>query len=252
MEAASRSNTIVRSLHQTNCADCALHPVCLPPALDDGEIQQIDDIVMRNRPLPRGGVLFHEGLPFQALFAVRSGALKTCSSTPNGEEQVTGFYLPGEIVGLDSIGSPNGNYGSTAIALESTAVCVLPFDALEDLSARLPGLQHHLFRLMSSEIRADQHILQLVGRRSAEQRLAAFLLGLAARYKRRQLSETHLLLPMSRSDIANHLGLALETVSRLFTRFQQQAILQVQGREVSILQRNTLKAIADGNEEAGH
>lgn len=243
-------HNVIRAMRETHCADCALHPICLPPALDDGEMQQIDDIISRNRPLSRGGVLFHEGMPFKALFAVRSGAIKTCSSTPGGEEQVTNFYLPGEIVGLDSIANPNGNYGSTAIALETTAVCVLPFDALEELAIRLPGLQRHLFRLMSSEIRADQHTLQLVGRRNAEQRIAVFLLGLTMRFKRRRLSENQLHLPMSRSDIANHLGLALETVSRILTRFQQTGVLQVQGREVEILNREGLMALANGEEEA--
>lgn len=241
-------NSLSRNIRQPNCAECTLNSVCLPPALNSQEMQQIDGIALRTRPLPRGGVLFHEGMPFQALFPVRSGAIKTYSNTPNGEEQVTGFYLPGEIVGLDSIGNPNGNYGSTAIALETTAVCILPYDALKELAAQMPSLQHHLFRLMSSEIRADQQIMQLVGRRTAEQRLSAFLLALSARYKRRHLSDTHLLLPMSRSDIANHLGLALETVSRLFSRLQQLSVLQVQGREVEILNRGVLQMLADGME----
>jgi CRP/FNR family transcriptional regulator len=244
-----RRHNLIRELRQTNCSDCALNPVCLPPAIEDGEIQQLDDIINRNRPIARGGVLFHEGMPFEAVFAVRSGAIKTCNATPTGEEQVTGFYLPGEIVGLDSIGNPSGNYGSTAIALETTAVCALPFDALEDLAGKLPSLQHHLFRLMSSEIRADQQIMQLVGRRTADERIATFLLTLAARYKRRNLSENHLHLPMSRSDIANHLGLALETVSRIFTRFQTQGVLKVNGREVEIADRARLRELANGETE---
>lgn len=248
MDIPSRHN-LIKSLRQTHCSDCALNPVCLPPAIDDGEIQQLDDIINRNRPLSRGGVLFHEGLPFEAVFAVRSGAVKTCSSTPSGEEQVTGFYLPGEIVGLDSIGNPTGNYGSTAIALETTAVCALPFDALQDLAAKLPNLQHHLFRLMSSEIRADQQVMQLVGRRTADERIATFLLTLSARYKRRHLSENHIHLPMSRSDIANHLGLALETVSRIFTRFQQMEVLKVNGRDVEISNRQRLRELANGDTE---
>jgi CRP/FNR family transcriptional regulator len=243
-----RRHNLIRELRQTNCADCALNPVCLPPALEDGDIQQLDDIITRNRPLARGSVLFDEGMAFEAVFAVRSGAIKTVSNTPSGEEQVTGFYLPGEIVGLDSIGNPSGNYGSIAIALESTAVCALPFDALENLAGKLPSLQRHLFQLMSSEIRADQQVLQLVGRRSAEERLATFLLTLAARYKRRKLSENELHLPMSRSDIANHLGLALETVSRLFTKLQTQNVLRVNGRDVEIIDRPRLLQLANGGE----
>lgn len=249
MDISSR-HIAMRAVHQTHCNDCALNPVCLPPAMEETEMQQLDDIIARNRPLARGGVLFHEGLPFKSLFAVRSGAIKTCSSTPTGEEQVTGFYLPGEIVGLDSIGNPGGSYGSTAIALETTAVCILPFEALEELAARLPGLQRHLFRLMSSEIRADQQIMQLVGRRTADQRIASFLLTLSARYKRRHLSENRLHLPMSRSDIANHLGLALETVSRIFTRFQTLGVLDVHGRELEITNRARLIELANGDAES--
>lgn len=247
---ASNRHIALRALHQTHCADCSLNPVCLPPALDADEMQQMDDIVARNRPLARGSVLFHEGMPFKAVFAVRSGAIKTCSSTPSGEEQVTGFYLPGEIVGLDSIGNPSGNYGSTAITLETTAVCALPFEALEDLATRLPSLQHHIFRLMSSEIRADHQMLQLLGQRTADQRIANFLLTLSARYKRRHLSENNFRLPMSRSDIANHMGLALETVSRILTRLQQTGVLQVNGREVEIINRQRLMELANGETEA--
>jgi len=245
-----RRHIALRAIHQTHCDDCALNPVCLPPALEASEVHLLDEIVSRNRPLPRGAVLFHEGLPFNALYTVRSGAIKTYNSTPSGEEQVTGFYLPGEIFGLDSIGSPNGKYGSTAIALETTTVCVLPFDALETLGRQLPSLQRHMSHLMSSEIRADQHIMQLVGRRTADQRIASFLLTLSARYKRRHLSENNQHLPMSRSAIANHLGLALETVSRIFTRFQQLGVLQVSGRDVIIANRPSLINLADGKTEA--
>lgn len=239
----------IRALRETHCADCALNPVCLPPAIDEAELEQLDNIIERNRPLPRGGLLFHEGSRFDAVFAVRSGALKTCSTLNNGEEQVTGFYLPGEIVGLDSIGDPSGNYGSTAIALETTAVCAIPFSSLEDLSRRLPGLQHHLFKLMSSEIRNDRLVMQLMGKRPAEERVAVLLLSLSARHKRRHLSEDNIHLPMSRADIGNHLGLALETVSRVFTRFQQLGILSVNGKDIVILDRVKLCALAEPESE---
>lgn len=235
----------VRALRETHCADCALNPVCLPPAVDEADLEELDNIIERNRPIPRGGLLFHEGARFDAVYAVRSGAIKTCTTTSTGEEQVTGFYLPGEIVGLDSIGNESGNYGSTAIALETTAVCSIPFASLELLSRRLPGLQHHMFRLMSAEIRGDRQVMQLVGKRPAEERIATLLLSLSARYKRRRLSENRLHLPMSRSDIGNHLGLALETVSRVFTRFQNLGVLAVDGRNVEILDRVRLWELAD-------
>lgn len=244
IESVKDVHSVIRALRQTHCADCALSPICLPPSVEDTDLYRLDNIIERNRPLPRGGLLFHEGAHFETVYVVRSGAIKTCTITPNGEEQVTGFYLPGEMVGLDSIGNGNGNYGSTAMALETTAVCSIPFAALETLARHLPNLQHHLFRLMSSEIRADQQIMQLIGRRPAEERVAVLLLSLSARYKRRGLSENNFRLPMSRSDIGNHLGLALETVSRLFTRFQHQGVLAVNGRDVVILDRMKLCELA--------
>ncbi len=240
--ALSPSST--RSLRETHCADCALKPVCLPPAVATEDLAALDGIMERNRPLPRGSLLFHEGSRFEAVYALRSGAIKTCATTSTGEEQVTGFYLPGEIVGLDSIGNPSGHYGSTAIALETTTVCAIPFSALEQLALRLPGLQHHLFKLMSAEIRQDHQVMQLVGKATAEARIASLLLSLSARYQRRQLSGRELHLPMSRGDIGNHLGLALETVSRIFSRFQSLGVLAVSGKDVSILEWEQLEALA--------
>ena len=234
---------ILRSLRETNCADCALNPVCLPPAVDADDLERLNSIIERNRPLQRGALLFHEGLPFESVFAVRSGALKTSVTLPSGQEQVTGFYLPGELVGLDSIGLPT--YASTATALETTAVCSIPFEELGELSRQLPSLQHHVFKLMSAEIRGDHHVMQLVGQRPAEERVATFLLSLSARYKRRHLSENSIRLPMSRGDLGNHLGLALETTSRIFTRLQQQGILHVEGKEVEILDRPRLCSLAE-------
>lgn len=234
---------MIRTLRETNCADCALNPVCLPPAVDAEDLDRLNRIIERNRPLSRGALLFHEGMPFESVYAVRSGALKTSITLPSGQEQVTGFYLPGELVGLDSIGLPA--YASTATALETTAVCSIPFTDLGELARELPGLQHHMFKLMSAEIRDDHRVMQLVGQRPAEERVATFLLALSARYKRRHLSENVIRLPMSRGDFGNHLGLALETTSRIFTRLQQQGILAVEGKEVQILDRERLCALAE-------
>lgn len=237
----------LRPLRETHCSDCSLNPVCLPPAVDESDLEQLDNIIERNRPLPRGGLLFHQGAPFGVVYAVRSGAIKTCTVTADGDEQVTGFYLPSEIVGLDSIGNPGNCYGSTAVALESTSVCAIPFTSLEELALRLPGLQHHLFKLLSAEIRHDRQIIQLIGKRPAEERLATLLLSLSARSQRRQLPGDQLHLPMSRRDIANHLGLALETVSRIFTRFQQIGILTVNGKHVEILDHARLCQLVEAD-----
>ena len=229
-----------RAVH---CSDCALNPVCLPPALADQDLDQLEDIIGRNRSIPRGEKLFRQGGYFESIYAIRSGAIKTSSISTNGEEQITGFYFPGEIVGFDSIGQDC--YESTATALETTAICVIPFDALEELSRRHATLNHHLFKLMSSEIRNDHQIMQMVGKRPAEERVANLLLSFSARYKRRNLSDNNIHLPMSRADIGNHLGLALETVSRIFTRFQELGIISVNGKDITILNRAELCALAD-------
>lgn len=229
-----------RAVH---CSDCALNPVCLPPALADEDLEQLENIIGRNRPILRGEKLFRQGTRFEAIYAVRSGAIKTSSVTTNGEEHITGFYFPGEIVGLDSVG--HDIYECTATALESTAICAIPFAALEELSRQHTTLNHHIFKLMSSEIRNDHQIMQMVGKRTADEKVANLLLSFSARYKRRNLSDHKIHLPMSRADIGNHLGLALETVSRIFTRFQEAGIITVNGKSIIILDRERLCSSAD-------
>lgn len=234
---------ILRSRSESGCAECALNPVCLPPAVEESDLDQLESIIERRRPLPRGSQLFQQGDHFHAVYAVRAGGIKTSLTGPDGTEQITGFYLPGEVVGLDGVGQEK--HGVTATALESTAVCAIPFSHLEGLTTTLPGLQHHLFRLLSREIQADQQLLLLLGKRSAEARLAAFLLSLAARYQRRGLSGQRLLLPMSRTDIANHLGLTIETVSRLFSRLQQAGVIVADGKDITLLDNAALCRLAE-------
>jgi len=238
---------IIRTLRESTCAECALNPVCLPPAVEESQLDQLDGIIERSRPLQRGNHLFHERQPFEAVYAVRSGAIKAYTTLPGGEEQVTGFYLPGEVVGLDAISG--GHHVSSAVALETTAVCTIPFSALENLSRDIPGLQQHFFRLMSKEIQSDQQLMVLLSKRSAEERIASLLLSLSARHKRRRLSDANFRLPMSRSDIGNYLGLAVETVSRIFTRFQQLGVLEVEGKEITILDRAQLCQLAEPDSE---
>lgn len=232
----------------SSCNDCALNPICLPLAMPDGDLNLLEEMIDRRQPISRGKPLFRQGDTFETVFAVRSGALKTTITLPDGTEQVTGFFLPGEIIGLDGIAQQR--HTSTAVALETTSVCALPFDQLESLAGHKPLLQRHLFRLLSEEIHTDQQLLLLLGKRSAEARLAAFLISLSSRYKRRRLSENRFHLPMSRTDISNHLGLAIETVSRLFSRFQQNGILDVNGKDVHIVDRDALNRIAEPGDES--
>jgi CRP/FNR family transcriptional regulator len=202
------------------------------------ELDELEDIMRRGRPLKRGEHLFRASDPFESVFAVRSGAVKTYALSEEGEEQVTGFYLPGEIVGMDGIST--AHHMSSAKTLETSSVCEIPFSRLEELSSKIPSLQHHFFSLMSREIQADRELHMLLSKKSADDRIASLLLSISARQQRRGLSAQRIRLPMSRYDIANYLGLAVETVSRIFTRFQQQGMLAVEGREIEILDRESL------------
>lgn len=225
------------------CKDCSLNAVCLPIAVNKDELESLDNIIRRSRPLRRGEGLFRAGESFQSVFAVRSGAFKTCTLTVDGEERVTGFYLPGEILGMDGLGT--NTHTNTARALESSSICEIPFTRLETLSTQIPTLQRHFFQLMSREIQADQQLMLLLTKKPADARLAAFLLNLGTRYKRRGLSAKRLRLPMSRNDIGNFLGLAVETVSRIFTRLQQSGVLAVDGKEIEMLKRQALVDMAN-------
>lgn len=225
------------------CKDCNLFQLCLPVGIDARELDELDSIIKRRRPVKRGEHLFRVGSPFQAIYAVRSGSIKTYTPTEDGHEQVTGFHLPGELLGLDAINL--GHHPCAAKALETTSICEIPFDRLEELSTRLPSLQHQLLKIMSKEILHDQSLLMLLGKKSADERLAALLLSLSGRYQQRGFSPTDFYLSMSRNDIGNYLGLAVETVSRLFTRFQDEGLLSVQRKHVCITDLPRLRAIAN-------
>ena len=220
------------------CKACSLKEICLPVGIDKNDLDRLDSIIDRKRPLARGEHLFRVGDNFQSIFAVRSGSLKTYTTSESGQEQVMGFQLPGELVGLDAIAE---NYHPLAAkALETTSICEIPFTELEVLSTQLDGLQRQLLRVMSREIRDDEQNMVILGQKSAEQRLAAFLISISNRFRRRGFSATQFNLSMSRSDIGNYLGLALETVSRLFTRFQNEGLLHVDRKHIELLDREKL------------
>jgi len=227
---------------KTACKSCKLHDLCLPLGLDLGDIEKLDKIIKRRKPLQKGEYLFHNGNKFHSVFAVRSGSIKTYSESEQGDEQITGLYLPGELLGLDAI--HNNQHPCSAIALETTSLCEIPFDILEDLSDSIPSLNKQLFRIMSKEIASDQTLLMLMAQKNAEERLAAFLVNLSSRLKQRNFSETEFYLSMSRKDIGNYLGLTIETISRTFSRFQNEGLLTTQRKYVNILQLQQLKTIA--------
>lgn len=238
----------VRNLHQAHCRDCSLATLCLPLSLDNEDLESLDEIVKRGRPLKKGEFLFRQGDTFTSVFAVRSGSLKTFSVTDAGEEQITGFHLPSEFVGLS--GMDTESYPVSAIALETTSVCEIPFDRLDELSIQVPQLRRQLMRIMSREIRDDQQMMLLLSKKTADERIATFLVNLSARFRQRGYSATQFRLAMSRNEIGNYLGLAVETVSRVFTRFQQNELISAEGKEIHIVNAMELCQLAGGNLES--
>lgn len=233
---------------QINCSSCRLNSICLPIALDVNEVEQLDRIIQRSRPIQKGEHLYRQDEEFTSVYAVRSGSVKAYSITDGGQEQVTGFYFPGEILGMDGIAK--NKYASSARSMETSSVCEIPFDKLGDLSQRIPSLQKHFFQLMSQEIAEDQQLMTLLSKNTADQRVAALLLSISARNARRRLSATNFRLPMSRTDIGNYLGLTVETVSRVLSRLQKLDVLTVDNKEITISDADGLRAVADGADEA--
>lgn len=227
-----------------NCRDCRLNSICLPFSLETSDIDELDRIIQRGRPLQKGAHLYRQSDDFGSVYAVRSGALKAYRMTDDGREQVTGFYFPGEIVGMDGISQ--SRHASSARALETSAVCEIPFSSLEKLSASVPQLQRHFFQLMSREITEDQQLITLLSKSSADARVAALLLSISLRNAQRHLSANQFRLSMSRVDIGNYLGLTVETVSRVFTRMQKAQILRVSNREITILDGPALRELTSG------
>lgn len=231
--------------HQAHCKDCSLASLCLPLSLNLEDMDALDEIVKRGRPLKKGEFLFRQGDAFNSVFAVRAGALKTFSLSDSGDEQITGFHLPSELVGLSGMDSEL--YPVSAMALETTSVCEIPFERLDELAVQLPQLRRQLMRIMSREIRDDQQMMLLLSKKTADERIATFLVNLSARFRARGFSANQFRLAMSRNEIGNYLGLAVETVSRVFTRFQQNNLLEAEGKEVHILDPIELCALAGGN-----
>lgn len=212
-------------------------------ALKNEDIDQLDDIIQRSRPMQKNQHLYREGDDFQSVYAVRSGAMKAYKTTDDGREQVTGFYFPGEILGMDGISK--NTHASSAKTLETAAVCEIPFTSLEKLSALMPSLQRHFFQLMSHEITEDQLLITLLSKNSADERVASLMLSISTRNARRKLSATQFRLPMSRVDIGNYLGLTVETVSRVFSRMQKLNLLRVDNKEIEILDPKALQEMAN-------
>ncbi len=215
----------------------------MPMGLNDDEMKRIDEVVATRRKIPRGETLFRNGEKFNALYAIRTGFFKTCISSEDGRDQVTGFQMAGEIIGLDGIVSDQ--HTCDAVALEDAEVCVMTFDRIEELSREINALQRHMHKIMSREIVREHGVMLLLGSMRAEERLAAFLLNLVQRLHARGFSQSELVLRMTREEIGSYLGLKLETVSRTFSKFVEDGIVEVKQRHVRILNTEALKQLVN-------
>ncbi len=242
MSSAPTTKVVTLATIKAACGNCSLQQLCLPIGIDPADIDRLDAIIKRRRPLARGAHVFRMGDGFDALYAIRSGSVKTYTVDDEGIEQITGFHLTGELIGLDAIGG--GRHPCAAKALETTSVCEIPFDRLEDLTIDVPALGRQLLRVLGKELRHDEQLLMMLGKKSAEERLAALLVSLSARFRERGFSATEFNLSMSRNDIGNYLGLAVETVSRLFTRLQQQGLIEVDNKRIRIRDSKGLHEMA--------
>ena len=225
------------------CSNCNLRELCMPMGLSEHDLERLDDLVTTRRKVKRGTTLFSNGDKFTSLYAIHTGFFKTCLASEDGRDQVTGFQMAGEIIGLDGI--VNDQHSCDAVALEDAEVCVMPFDRIEEISREVTALQHHVHKIMSREIVREHGVMLLLGSMRAEERLAAFLLNLVQRLHSRGFSQTELVLRMTREEIGSYLGLKLETVSRTFSKFVDDGIVEVKQRHVKILNIEALQRMVN-------
>jgi CRP/FNR family transcriptional regulator len=229
------------------CSGCGLRRVCLPADLDAAETYRLDPIIRRGRPLRTGRALFHAGQRFEAIYAIRSGSVKTLALAPDGGTSVCGFHIPGDVLGLEGIA--HNSYPLSAVALEPTRYCGIPYRALQELSVTHRGLREELPRILSRALVHSQDRTQLVSAKRARARLAAFLADIARRRQRSRLSSMDFRLPMMRVEIASYLRLTIETVSRTLSELQEEAVVTVRGRDIRILDADRLAAAARGSSD---
>ncbi len=221
------------------CSNCNLRELCMPMGVTRDELARIDSLVATRRKVKRREALFRNGARFTSLYAIRTGVFKTRVASEDGRDQVTGFQMAGEIIGLDGI--VNDHHTCDAVALEDAEVCVMPFDRIEELSREVTSLQHHVHQIMSREIVREHGVMLLLGSMRADERLAAFLLNLMERLHARGFSKSELMLRMTREEIGSYLGLKLETVSRTLSKFVDDHIVEVEMRHVRILDPDALR-----------
>ena len=233
---------------KTLCSTCSLRELCLPVGLRPDEFEQLDTVIKQSHRLKKGEFLFRSGESFHSLYAIRTGFFKTTVASQDGRDQVTGFFMSGELIGMDGICTHS--HSCDAVALEDSEVCELPFGHMEALSKELPSIQTHFFRLMSREIVRDQGVMLLLGNMRAEERIAAFLLNLSQRLHHRGFAANDFILRMSREEIGSYLGLKLETVSRTLSRFHQEGLILVEHKHIRLLKPELLSQMVSGGSHA--
>ncbi len=226
----------------SKCSACVLGRFCLPVGVTSSEIAKIDTLVKDRVRLQKGETLYRNGDPLTAVYSVRFGTLKTEYGLADGRQQVIGFHLPGEILGLDGIGE--GQYQSEATALEESEVCIIRYAAFEDLARQIPVLQQQFHRILSRELTQDQRHLLSLGSLRAEERLAVFLLNLSQRLAARGYQNNEFDLRMSRVEIGSYLGIQIETVSRMLSRFAESGLIQIKQRHIRLIDLNGLYELA--------
>lgn len=228
----------------SRCSACSMHSICLPTGLSETDMEKLDRIIGRRRRIPRDGHLYRVGDSFTSLYAIRFGHFKTHQIHPNGDQQITGFQMAGDLLGMDAIGTER--HHCNAVALEDSEVCEIPFARLEALFVEMPALLHHFHRMMSQEITREQGVMLLLGNMRAEQRFASFLVNLSSRYAARGYSSVAFQFRMTREEIGNYLGLTIESISRLLSKFKKRGCIRVNNREVELVDPAVLKAVAAG------
>ena len=239
-----KSQVIDFSKFKVTCASCNLHELCLPRGLEPKDLDQLEKVIRRTHPLQTGEYLFRSGQELQYIYALRSGSIKLNLMDEQGNDQILGFYFPGEILGLDAI--DNKRHLCSAVALETSSYCAFPYSDLSKICQSVPELQNQMFRLMSRELTHEHELLLTIGTKNAEERLATFLITLSSRFHRLGYSAREIKLSMSRQEIANYLGLTIETVSRIMSRFQREELISVNRKQVSIRNPDVLKHISSG------
>ena len=215
-------------------------------SLDLSEMSKLDRIISRGKPMRKGQLLSTQGENFISVFALKTGSVKTYTTSAEGDEQITGFYFPGDLIGLNGIHS--GTCPDSIQALETTTACKIEFEQLDQLSVDLPKLRRQILKTMSKDICNEQNMLQLLANKNSDERVATFLLRLSNRFKARGFSESRFRLPMSRNEIANYLGLTVETVSRVFTRMQKNGFILVNNKEIQIIEPKALLKLANNTD----